>query len=211
MKAKLKTLFLVLLALGAMAMFSWISFLGARNATAVLRARDTRVELTATITGAKRYVEVDEGVDREYWHAQVSYTYNGVDYRNVHYDRQDNPPTIGKVVTVSIDPANPGELLPDGVEVGLSVLLSPLFLMGVTAALYHLLKWMLTTRLRGGEATAGVVAAVFAVCTLVAESLIYYLQHDSAVFAVFSLVALGGIALLCGVSAYRQKKSSKKE
>ncbi len=201
MKEKMKKLsqstFIVIL-LGAfiltiVALFNWICLDGAKDVAAVVNAKDSTVTLEATITSSESYVEFDEGTEKKYWHENVSYTYDGKEYSGVYYNRTERKPEIGKVVTVKIDSKNPGELLPDKLEFLLCAILSPIFLACVTIVLYFIIingiKRILTVCGKQKESLAKTLALLFIGSKMVIESIVFYNNHNSAVFAVFSLIA----------------------
>lgn len=193
MKGKVKIVLLGLVFLLLAAMFNSICFLGAKNITSIIKSRNTAVTVEAVITSSERYVDVDEGVEDEYWHANVTYTYDGVEYSGVHYDRTEKPPQIGKAVTVKIDPNKPGELLPDGIETAISAIISPVFLAGLTIGLYlgirFFVDWVLGLRDKQNKRLAKTIALMVIGGKLVVESLVYFVHYDSLSFAVFSLIA----------------------
>ena len=91
---------IVLLALFFIAIFNSICFNGARKAATVFESGTNTIEIEATITGSEKYTEVDEGTENDYWHAKVSYEYNGIEYSDVFYDRMEKPPTLGENVLI---------------------------------------------------------------------------------------------------------------
>lgn len=193
MKLSAKDILLCAFVLMILAIFNFICFDGARNVTASYQAKDTCVTLQATITSSDHYTEIDEGFERDYWHANVTYTYNGITYSGVYYDHTYREPEIGKVVTVSIDPENPGELLPDRAEMTLSLILSPVFLTGVTIGLYYwvcsVIEILNAAKDHRDEQREKGIALLFVGIKLVIESVVFYNKHDSLVFAIFSLIA----------------------
>jgi len=192
-KHKIGKILLLAVAFIIIVIFNYICFDGAKKATASIKAKDNSVTLEATITSSESYVEIDEGMEREYWHANVTYTYKGITYSEVHYESTERRPEIGKAVTVKIDPENPGELLPDATETVLSMILSPIFLTGVTIVLYFLVKciakWIAAICRMHSDRFAKTTAFVLVCGKLIGESFAFYNKHDSLVFAVFSLIA----------------------
>lgn len=192
MKSKVGSFFIVLFALVLVFLFTWISFDGAANTAAVIAAKDRVVKLNATITSSDMYTETDEGYEREYWNAKVSYTYNGVLYEGVFYKRFNSQPQIGKEVAVKIDPYEPQKLLPSNGELGLSVVLSPVFLSGVSIALYYLIYSGVESILaKGGKLSkkAKTIPLTGVGLILLAESVIFYNTNSSFVYLVFALIA----------------------
>ena len=188
---------------------------GAKDVSVSLDAADREVELQATITSTEKYTEIDEGMETDYWKTYVSYDYNGQHYSYVYYDQLRSEPALGKVVTVRIDPNNPGELLPSHGEFILSMLMSPLFLAGISYLGYAFLQSVLPRLLKKknddipAEEHAYDKPAFFIIVGLLAIiSLICYHQQGSLVFAVFSLVAIVLLALL---NRYLSKKDAKEK
>ena len=167
--------------------FNWIAINGADTILLVERTEDTKVELTAVISGATERTTHDEGTERTYWDQTVSYTYNGKSYSDVRYDSTQRKPQLGKEVRVAIDPENPGELLPDAGDYTLSLIFSPIFLTGVTLAVYALTATFVEENLKNWNAAK--VAYGLTICKLVGESVLYYKNNDSWLFGGFSLVA----------------------
>ena len=205
----MKKVAFLLLALLFIAIFNSICFNGARKAAAVFESGADTVEIGATITHSKMYTEVDEGTENDYWHAYVSYEYNGVEYTDVFYERMDDPPDIGEDVTVKINPEVPNELLPDSWEFILVLIISPIFLSIITVALFYIIE-LLADRLFRNEPKkdlyAKIVAGIFVLSKMVIESLVFYGIHNSIVFAMFSLVA--GCSLIVFVIKKNIKKNT---
>ncbi|MBQ1280691.1 MAG: DUF3592 domain-containing protein [Oscillospiraceae bacterium] len=175
-------------------LFNSIAFHGAKTVAASVNAKDTAVTLRATITGTELEVEEDtDGIDREYWKTDVTYTYNGIEYSGVHYDNLKSEPQLGKTVSVRIDPDAPGKLLPFASDTVISAILSPIFLTAVTAALYLMIKsvlnWLAEMRGWQDQGRCKAFALLFLGIKLAAESLVFYLVRASLVYAVFSLIA----------------------
>ena len=83
MKQNVKDIIFGLIVLFFVAIFNSICFMGARDADKVHESRGKSVELTAVITSSDKYTETDEGFERDYWHANVSYDYDGEHYSGV--------------------------------------------------------------------------------------------------------------------------------
>ena len=189
------------------ALFTMASLDGADEAVSVFRTVDTRVELDATISGAFERTEIDEGFERTYWELSVSYTYEGESYSGVRYGTSYKEPQLGKAVKVSIDPKNPGELLPDNAEFTLSLILSPVFLAGVTFCVFLLTKSLAETlQEKWAWINPEKVAYGLTACKLVGESYFYYQNKGSWMFGIFSAVA----AAICLIVAKRVKSKSEK-
>ena len=188
---------MVIVCVMVVVMFNFISIDGANNVRDVYRTADTRVELEATISSCFERTELDEGFERTYWESSVSYTYEGVSYSGVYYDTSYSEPQLGKVVKVAIDPENPGELLPDKGEFRLSLVLSPIFLTGVTLGVIALVKGFaeeLQKKLPWINPT--MVAYGLVACKLVGESCLYYLNKGSWIVGIFSAIAAVGSVLI---------------
>ena len=184
------------------AMFTWISMDAAGKAQTVVFTKNRRVELKATITSYDERTDIDEGYERTYWDQFVSYTYEGESYSGVRYGSTYSKPQLGKVVNVAIDPENPGELLPDNMEFLLSVILAPVFLVGVTFCVFFLAQGV-AEKLQAERPDKW--AYGFTACKLVGESVLYYVNRGSWSFGLFSLVA----AVLCWLIVKRHKSKKK--
>ena len=74
------------------------------------RLEHTAVMVNATVTRVKE-VRDDEGMDD--YKQYISYTYQGILYRDVYYKTTGKSDVMGDRVTVYIDPENPGKLRPE--------------------------------------------------------------------------------------------------
>ena len=184
MKKVGKVLLLVVCAL-FVALIDYTMMGEAKDVRDYIRTKDTKVELTAKITGATEGTKTD---DDTYWSLTVSYTYEGKTYSGVYYGQTDFRPELGKSVKVAIDPENPGELLPTGFEFWSVLLLGPVFLTGATIGGFIII--LLLIRALELEWNAAAVACILMACRLVAESYFSYRDTGSWTFAAFSMVAV---------------------
>lgn len=188
--------------------FCFIVYDGANKVAT--RNNTDHVEISATISSVDHYTEIDEGFEEDRYKSYVSYDYEGEHYSYVYYDDSHSKPKLGKTVTVLIDPENPGELLPDNTEYGLSLILSPLFLAGLTGLAWWFIREKLKEKepddpdidKRSRRNALGIVASVLA--TL---SLWFYSAKDSLVLLGFSAVAL----VIVTFFAYRKPKEKTEE
>lgn len=202
----MKKIAIVLLSLLFIAIVNFVCFDGARKAVAVFKSGTDTIEIEATITSSEKYTEIDEGIENDYWHAKVSYKYNGIEYSDVFYDRMEKPPTLGEGVLVKINPEVPNEVLPDYVEFILSLIISPVFLSITTIAIFVIMDFitnLLFKDKKKGGLFSQIIAALFVLSKLIIESVVFYNKHNSIVFAVFSLIA--GCSLAVFVFLYSKK------
>ena len=107
---------------------------------------------------------------------------------------------------MEIDPKNPGELLPSDGDFALSILLSPIFLVGVTLCVFALTKILAESLQKKWEwINPDTTAYSLTVCKLVGESYFYYKNKGSWIFGIFSLVA----AVACLIIAKKELNSSR--
>ena len=126
----------------------------------------------------------------------------------MRYETSYKEPQLGKVVKVAIDPQNPGELLPSKAEFSLSLVMSPIFLVGVTFCVFFLTKSAAETLQQKWEWINPDKAAYgLTICKLVGESYFYYQNKGSWIFAIFSLVA----AVACLLIVKKAKKKQTQE
>ena len=175
-------------------LFNWISIDEAIDAAKVIQTRNTYVEIQATISSYDERTEIDEGYESVYYDIYVSYEHNGKEYSGVRYDSSYSEPELGKVVTVRIDPENPGVLLADKTEFGLIILIIPIFLAIITGVVYFFSRSVAEFLLKKfgviNESIPRIFALIFVGCKVIAESLIFYVKYSSIIFAVFSLIAV---------------------
>jgi len=201
-KIKFSSIAVTVLALFFMGIFTFIVVDGANKVTAVKKAEGRAVTLTAPITDTTEYVTTDEDVDDVYYHVYVTYDYDGKEYVNVFYDSKETEPDIGTMVTFKIDPENPSEVLPDGSEYGLALVLSPIFLTGVSIGAFLLITAFLPEKRRDEDELCEqdeeqktrddrrrkLLVYLIVLALLAAGSYGYYAANDSAVFACFAVV-----------------------
>ena len=208
MKKVLKNTALNVLILWFIAIFNFICFDGARTATEFIEGVGKSVEVAATITNSEMYTENDEGMERDYWHSFVTYEHNGEVYNNVFYERTDSKPKIGKEVTVKLNSENPDKVLPDGFEFIISIVTSMIFLSVITFVLFWLIKRLIAGCIKTTQDSKipAIAAGVFVLIKLTTESLVFYIRHNSVVFAVFSLVAAVVLAVILKIDSSPEDK-----
>ena len=165
--------------------------------------KDNSVELEATVTSSRKFTEVDEGRERDYWHAYVSYEYNGESYSGVFYQSENKAPTLGKVVTVRINSEKPGELMPTGFEYVSSLIVTPVFLSIVANALFTVIKWGVNSLMKSGQkegVLSELLSGLFVICVFTIESVIFRNKYGSNVYALFSFIAV------CSIVAFEYYK-----
>ena len=160
----------------------------------------------AVITNAN---EVENTYDH-YWCSFVSYTHNGVEYKDVFYDNPSAEPRIGTEVLVYINPANPGEIVPDKDDAGFSGVSSFIVLSIIIVGLYIFIGAVITRFLekRGSEklgAAEWIPAVILAVKQTI-ESVYFYKQHASFLYAIFSAIII--LLLIVSIVLLNKKKSN---
>ena len=206
MKVKFSSILLFLFLLVLAALFTGVGMEGADEAQTIIRTKNTRVELEATISGWDEHTEIDEGYESTRYEAKVSYTYQGKTYSGVRYETFYKEPQLGKVVKVAIDPENPGELLLSNSEFTLTLVMSPIFLIGVTFCVFALTKSAAEVLQEKWKWINPEKAAYgLTICKLVGESYFRYQNKGSWMFGVFSLVA--AVACLLIVKKVKKKQT----
>lgn len=184
---------------------------GADDVSHTLQVGDQAVSVEATITRADLHTEFDEGYEREYWKLYISYDYNGQHYSAVPYGSSQSEPTLGKKLTIKLDPDDPGNPLPDQAEFVLSMIMSPIFLAGLVCLAYLYLKSWLEKFFPQKQDSQAVKKWVYSIVgiLLLLGNIFYHTQTQSLVFPGFTLAALAIIGL-CMLWAKRSIKASPK-
>lgn len=179
------------------------------NLAEVVEYNDKSNELVeAVITKANEV----ENTDDHYWCSFVSYTYNGVEYKDVPYDNPSAEPHIGTEVLVYINPENPGEIVPDEDDARFSGISSFIVLSIIIVGLYIFIGAVITRFLekRGSEKSGAAewIPAVILAVKQTIESVYFYKQHDSYLYAIFSAIIF---VILIIFIVYANKKKSNPE
>lgn len=179
------------------ALFLYATVSGANSVSDVLKAGDNAVTLQATISSYEERIDIDEGYESTSYDIFVSYDYDGEHYSYVRYDNSYSKPKLGKTVTVKIDPANPDELLAGSGELGLSSIVSCLFLTGFALLAYWGLRELLLKRAKkqeydreAAQKKAKAYAYGLTAAVLAAAGWLYYHCVGTWVYMIFMGVAM---------------------
>lgn len=199
-RSGIEWLFLIL-AVVLIPLFAWVTYDSAADLADRLAGKGVSVQ--ATITDYFHYTESDEGFERDRYKSYVSFDFEGKHYNHVLYSDSTSKPKLGKSVTVIVDPDNPEDLMLDGANYYLSMIMPPLFLAAILALVNGWLRDQLKKRKlksdpeqdpallhkQCNQTSLGILAAVLGLV-----SLEFYSSKQSLVYLCFSLVALGIVA-----------------
>ncbi len=173
------------------------TLLCARNVLRHNRAADTKVTINATVSRYEHYTEHDKLRKEDRWRVYISYHYDGTNYSDVFYEHAYRQPQLGKTVSVKIDPANPGEILPGKMEFYVSLFCIPSMLTVIGLFIYdRLLKYM---RRRAASQEFGKEEALrrapyqtFAILAalMLGSGIVFYIFAHSFLYLLSGLIAL---------------------
>ncbi len=204
-------LFAIFFVIFVVATFNMMAF---DNVAVVAKYNDKRNEPVEAVITEANEIENDDG---NYWCSFVSYTYNGVEYKDVFYDNPTSEPRIGTEVLVHINPENPDEIVPDKEDAWFSgissfIILS-IILGGLYIGLYILIGALITCILeKCGSKKSGstlLLPAVVLAVKQIIESVYFYKQYDSFLYAILSAIII--LLIIVSVAWLKQKEKQSRK
>lgn len=180
---KLSDVLTALLLVGFVAVFTYISVLGALEISDYTVKSLRRQTVTANVTKSDEFA--NNGVVS--YNVYVSYTYNGTRYENVLMGSESEPYNFNEKLSVYVDTLHPDTVVPKRFKPTLFTVVSPIFYLGVSISVFYLALGFLKKKLASILITAGL---------LLTGSIVYLCLVKSFVLLIFSLVAFAVILLL---------------
>ena len=160
-----------------------------------------------------KYYEYDiDGNKSEQWKTYISYEYNG-EFYEVWYGTFGLEFEKGSTIIIDINPELPGEIAPNETDNSVSLVYGTLFMIIEISVLYWFISSYVPKSIglvkSENKGIFSKIAIGIIVIKQVVESIIFYMQNNSLIYGVFSIIAVIVVLLVIALISSKKKRAIK--